>query len=62
LGSHEPRQFDVIEAIVIRHVGRGKLDQCHAEKKQEKECDREQSLFYPDVLPGTTHHFEFKSF
>ena len=30
---HQPRQFDVVEAIVIGHVWRDKLDQSHAEKE-----------------------------
>jgi hypothetical protein len=29
----------MVEAIVIGHVRRGELDECHAQKEQEKKCE-----------------------
>ena len=35
LCPHQVRELDVIKAVVIRQVGGGKLDPCHAGKKVE---------------------------
>ena len=38
-GAHEPRELDVIEAIVIGQIWRGELDQCHANDENGKQPD-----------------------
>jgi hypothetical protein len=50
LRAHEPGELDMIKAIIIGHVWCGKLDKPHAQKEQEKKCDRNKPFLHKDTL------------